>query len=120
MAAVGLLVRSHGALGFIPASVVRAIRYDVVITPFPGAELGMALVAGRVMPVLLLGSEGRALIVCDFEGELVGISGLEPVQSGFLEGDENGAISAGELVPTLNIQEHLERLGRNHERSDLG
>ena len=109
MAVAGLLVRSRGALGFLPASIVRAIRLDAVVTPYPGTDLGMSLVAGRVMPVLALGDEGRALIVCDVDGELVGLSGLDPIQSGFLEGDERGTVQDGVLVPTLSIDEHLQR-----------
>jgi hypothetical protein len=110
MAVAGLLVRSRGELTFLPASIIRAIRQDVVVTPYPSSELGMALVAGRVVPVLSLGDEGRALIVCDVDGELVGISGLEPIQSGFLDGDERGPVHEGVLIPTLRIEEHLERL----------
>jgi hypothetical protein len=108
VAVAGVLVRKRGTLGLIPASLVRAIRYDCVVTPYPGAELGMTLFAGRVIPVLNLGDEGRALIVCDIDGELVGVSGLEPLQSGFLEGDENGAVHDHVPVPILNIQEQLE------------
>jgi hypothetical protein len=109
MAAAGLLVRSRGELAFLPASIIRAIRHDVVVTPYPNSELGMALVAGRVMPVLSMGDDGRALIVCDVEGELIGISGLEPIQSGFLDGDERGPVQDGVLIPTLRILEHLEQ-----------
>ena len=109
MAVAGLLVRSRGELAFLSASIIRAIRYDVVVTPYPSTELGMALVAGRVLPVLSLGAEGRALIVCDVDGELVGLSGLEPMQSGFLDGDERGPVQDGVLIPTLRVEEHLER-----------
>lgn len=108
MAAAGLLVRNRSELAFIPATVVRAIRHDFVVTPYPGTELGMTLFAGRVIPVLDLGADDRAVIVCEVDGELVGIRGLEPLQSGFLPGDEHGAVYDGAPVPTLNIQEHLE------------
>lgn len=109
MALAGLLVQRAGALAFIPASLVRAIRYDCAVTPYPGTELGMTLFAGRVIPVLHLGDESRALIVCDIDGELVGVSGLEPMQSGFFDGDEAGAVHDHVRVPFLHIQEHLEQ-----------
>ena len=108
MSVAGVLVLKQGTLGLIPASLVRAIRYDCVVTPYPGAELGMTLFAGRVIPVLNLGGENRALIVCDIDGELIGVSGLEPLQSGFFDGDERGALHDHVPVPILNIQEQLE------------
>jgi len=109
VALAGVLVQKQGALGFIPASLVRAIRYDCIVTPYPGNKLGMTLFAGRVIPVLNLGDEGRALIVCDLDGELVGVLGLEPLQSGLFEGDEKGALHDHVLVPLLDIQEQLKQ-----------
>jgi hypothetical protein len=108
VAAAGLLVRNQGELGFIPASMVRAIRYDFVVTPYPGSQLGMTLFAGRVIPVLDMGSDDRAVIVCEVNGELVGVRGLEPIQSGVFDGDEHGAVYESAPVPTVRIEEHLE------------
>jgi hypothetical protein len=114
MPASGLLVRCRGELAFIPAPQVRFIRYDVFITPFPGTELGMALLDGRVVPVISLGPRVRALVVCDIDGETIAISGLEPMRSGFFEGDEQGPIEAGMLIPTLPIKNCLD-LSRNQK-----
>jgi hypothetical protein len=109
VALAGVLVQKQEALAFIPASLVRAIRYDCTVTTYPGTELGMTLFASRIIPVLNLGDGGRALIVCDLDGELVGVSGLEPLQSGFFDGDEKGALHGQVLVPILDIQEQLEQ-----------
>jgi len=115
VAVAGLLVRAGGALGIISAAVVRTVRYDFVVTPFPGTELGMALFAGRIIPVLRVGTDSRALIVCDIDGELMGVLGLEPVQSGLFEGDGQTALHEGVSVPHLNLQEHVDRW-RAHKR----
>jgi hypothetical protein len=109
------LVRSQGVLGFIPAVLVRAVRYDVVVTPYPGTDLGMTLFAGRVIPVLKLGDD-RALIVCDIDGETIGVLGLEPLQSGLLEGDDQAARYEGASVAHLDLREQLGRW-RAHRRS---
>jgi hypothetical protein len=109
MAAAGLMVRNRGVFEFIPAALVRAVRYDFVVTPYPGTELGMTLFAGRVIPVLSYGDDGHALIVCDIEGEIVGLTGLEPIQSGLLEGDDRSAVYEGVRVPHLNVREQLDR-----------
>ncbi len=108
MSAAGLLVRCKGQLAFIPASVVRFIGYDVVVTPFPGTELGMALLGGRVVPVVSLGPKQRAIVVCDVEGETVALAGLEPLKSGFFDGDEQGPIDSEKLIPTLPIHDYVE------------
>jgi hypothetical protein len=109
MSAAGLLVRCQGQLAFIPAAVARFIRYDIVVTPFPGTELGMALLAGRIVPVVSLGPPGRALVVCDNEGETVAFSGIEPIKSGFFDGDERGPIEANDIIPTLPIRDLVEK-----------
>jgi hypothetical protein len=114
MSASGLLVRCNGELAFIPAPQVRFIRYDVVVTPFPGREVGMALLDGRVVPVISLGPQVRALVVCDIDGETIAVSGLEPMRSGFFEGDEQGPIEDGRLVPTVPLKHRLE-LSRNQK-----
>lgn len=109
MAAAGLLVRRGGQTAFIPAAVVRFIRYDVVVTPFPGTELGMALLAGRIVPVISLGPSGRALVVCDVEGETIAFSGIEPLRSGFFEGDERGPVESSAIIPVLPIREYVDK-----------
>jgi hypothetical protein len=109
MSVAGLLVRCKGQLAFIPANIVRTVRYDVVETKFPGTDLSMALLGGRVVPVLSLGSKGRALVVCDIDGEAIAVSGLEPLKSGFFEGDEQGPIESDRLVPILPIHEYVEK-----------
>jgi hypothetical protein len=112
MSAAGLLVRYRGELAFIPASVARFIRYDVVVTSFPGTDLGMALLTGRIVPVIALGPAGRALVVCDIDGETIAFCGIEPQKSGFFDGDERGPIESNVVVPTLPIRDFVEQARR--------
>ena len=109
MAAAGLLVRLRGELAFIAAAWVRFVRYDVVVTPFPGTEFGMALIGGRVVPVIELGHDSRALVVCEVDGETVAFSGLEPLKSGFFDGSEQHPVEANEPIPPLPIRDYIER-----------
>jgi len=109
MAASGLLVRHDGKLAFIAAGWVKYVRYDVVVTPFPGMPFGMALMGGRVVPVIALGQESKALIVCEVDGENIAFSGLEPLKSGFFEGDDQNPLEANEPVPALPIRDYIEQ-----------
>ena len=109
MAATGLLVRYRGKLSFIQSTVVRFIRYDVAVTRFPGTELGMALLTGRIVPVILLGQDNKALVVCELDGESVAFSGLEPIRSGFFEGNEQRPLESGELIPVFPIRDLIEK-----------
>lgn len=116
MSVAGLLVRCKGKLAFIPANVVRYVRYDVVVTPFPGTDLSMALLGGRVVPVVSLGPKERALVVCDIDGETIAVSGLEPLKSGFFDGDEQGPIESDTVIPMLPIHEYVEK-SRGHRQT---
>ncbi len=109
MSAAGLLVQCGGQMAFIPAAVVRSVRYDVVVTQFPGTELGMVLLAGRIVPVISIGPSGRALVVCDIDGETVAFSGIEPIRSGFFEGDERGPIESSTIISTLPIRDYVDK-----------
>lgn len=109
MSVAGLLVRCKGQLAFLPANVARYVRYDVVVTPFPGTDLSMALLSGRVVPVVSLGPKERALVVCDIDGETIAVSGLEPLKSGFFEGDEQGPVESDTIIPILPIHEYVEK-----------
>jgi hypothetical protein len=46
--------------------------------------------------------------MCEVDGELIALSGLEPVKSGFFEGDAPGPTEAETLIPTLPIKEKVE------------
>jgi hypothetical protein len=109
MAASGLLVRFEGRPAFIPSTMVRFIRYDVVVTQVPGTELGMALLGGRIVPVITLGPEGKALLVCEVDGEAVAFSGLEPIKSGFFEGNDHQPLDADGAIPLLPVRDYVER-----------
>ena len=99
----GLVVRGQSGLHFIPAEVARSLVATPEVSVVPGARLGMALVSGEVVPVLPLGDELGALVVCDVEGELVGFSGLVPEASGFFEIAEGGVLFGRERALDLDL-----------------
>ncbi len=109
MSAAGLLVRYRNELAFIASTIVRFIRYDVAVTRFPGTEFGMALLTGRIVPVIDLGQENKALVVCELDGEPIAFSGLEPIRSGFFEGDDQQPLEAGTVIPIFPIRDLIER-----------
>jgi hypothetical protein len=47
------------------------------------------------------------LIICDLDGELLAVSGFEPIQSGIFDGDERGMRYEGVWVPTLAIHDQV-------------
>lgn len=112
MAASGLLVEHEGALAFLPASVVRAVRGDLVVTPFPGRQVGMALVNGKVVPVFYLGDHNHTLIICELDGEQFALAGLTPVRSGFFGGDDELTLHEGLAVPQLALKKLLDQWRR--------
>lgn len=112
MAASGLLVEHEEALAFLPASVVRAVRSDLVVTPFPGKQLGMALVNGKVIPVIYLGCLKHSLIICELDGEQFALAGLTPVRSGFFDGDDEQPFHDGLPVPQLALKKLLDQWRR--------
>jgi len=112
MAVSGLLVRLNGKLLFIAASVVRFIRYDVFVTPFPGTALGMALLTGRIVPVIELGPAGKSLVVCEVDGEAIAFSGLEPIRSGFFNGSEREPVEAGTVIPIFPVRDYIDQVRR--------
>lgn len=100
----GLLVRRGGARAFVSAEQARQIVPEPRISRVPGSPLGMALVAGRVVGVLELGTSTGALLVCELEGQLVACAGLSLERAGFFTKTPEGVWDSGELVPDLSLE----------------
>ena len=97
----GVVVIHKGRRCFVPAAVAREVVPRPVISRVPGTPLGMALVSGRVVPVIDLGDDRRQLLVCDLDGEAVAIAGLDVVEAGFFE--------AVDRMPTLDVAAEVRR-----------
>lgn len=100
----GLLVRRGGARAFVSAEQARQIVSEPRISRVPGSPLGMALVAGRIVGVLELGSSTGSLLVCELDGQLVACAGLALERAGFFSKTPEGVWDSGELVPDLALE----------------
>lgn len=109
----GLLVRSQRGEGFVPADVAESVVPAPTLSGVTGAPLDMALLGGRVLPVLPLGPRTGTLLVCRLEGELVAFSGLEVDRAGFFGAAADGVLVDGRFVPDLDLAGEL----RNVERA---
>lgn len=101
----GLLMRSDQGLRFIPADVAQNLVPEPEISDVPGTGVGMALVGGEVLPILPLGSNAGAVVVCEVRGERIAFSGLSPEAAGFFEALPGGVRVGKELVPELDLSE---------------
>jgi hypothetical protein len=101
----GLLVKAGGELGFVPATTARSVVPLPPLSPVARTPLEMALVNGRVVPVVALGSPTGVLVVCELDDETVGFSGLEVSEVGEFPGAERGGgvVVGGRAVPELDL-----------------
>jgi hypothetical protein len=63
----------------------------------------MALVGGEVVAVLALGEPSSELLLCEFEGQAVALSGLSADRVGFWPASESGVNVEGVTVPALDL-----------------
>ena len=63
----------------------------------------MALVSGEVVAVLALGEPSGELLLCDFDGQAVAVSGLSADRVGFWPASESGVSVDGVSVPALDL-----------------
>ena len=99
----GLLVRAGGELGFVPATTAHSIVPLPPMSPVGNTPLLMALVSGRVVPVVALGSPTSVLVLCELDEEPIGFSGLEVSAVGSYEATERGVLVDGRAVPELDL-----------------
>jgi hypothetical protein len=106
----GLLVKAGGELGFVPAHTVRSVVPLPPLSPVASTPLEMALVNGRVVPVVALGSPTGVLVVCELDDEAVGFSGLEVSEVGLFAATERGVLLGERTVPELDLLDALRSL----------
>src|SRR3954466_15743601 len=96
----GLLVRRGGQLSFLPASVARWLLPLPRLTKIPWDCAQMALVGGEVVAGrapgapggggLLRGEPSGELLLCEFEGKALALSGLSAERVGFWPASDSG------------------------------
>jgi hypothetical protein len=106
----GLLVRAGGEVGFVPATTARSVVPLPPLSPVANTPLLMALVNGRVVPVVALGSPTGVLVLCELDDEPIGFSGLEVTRVGAFEETERGVLVDGRVVPELDLPGALRSL----------
>lgn len=107
--AAGIVVEVGGARRFVPAGIAREIVPRPVVSRVPGRDLGVALVSGRVVPVIDLGSDREQLVLCDVDGDAVALGGLSVIESGFFDTDRGAVRVGGERVPELDVADAVAR-----------
>jgi hypothetical protein len=99
----GLLVKRGVETLFIPASVARQLVPSPRLSRVPWDTAQMALVGGEVVAVVELGEPSGLLVLCEFSGQMLALSGLSAEKVGFWP--ESGAgIRVGDMqVPELDL-----------------
>ena len=88
--AAGVLLRIRGETRFLPATQVEAILPTPRLSEVPGSAFRLALIAGRVVPVLELGPPSGHVVVCSAGGEAVALAGVSVEEAGFVMADADG------------------------------
>jgi hypothetical protein len=80
----------------------------------------MALVGGEVVAVLVLGEASGELLLCEFDGQAVALSGLSADRVGFWPASEAGVSVDGTIVPALDISEALKEFRSDRPAAQEG
>ncbi len=105
----GLLLRTSDGLRFLPASVVTSVAALPPILRVAGAPegvLGIVHENGQILPVVEIGPERAALLVCTYLGEPLGLVGAEIVRAGLFDPDPNAPeclLYEGESARTFDL-----------------
>lgn len=98
-----VLIESSLGRRYVQASLVRRIDARPSPTAIPGTRVGLSLVASRSAVTIDLGSGPHAL-VCDVDGELALLAGVDVEQVGFFDGHEDAIDFDGARVPRLDVR----------------
>ena len=105
----GVVVGLDNELYFVPAGVAEGIVQRPVVTRVPGTAIGMALIGGRIVPVIDLSPRREELLVCDVDGEPLALSGLAVHGTGFYPREDDGVRVDGELLRELDVKSAVRR-----------
>lgn len=112
----GILIRTAEGLFFLPATVVTSVAALPPILRVAGAPegvLGIVQEAGEILPVVEIGPERHALLVCNYLGEPLGLVGCEIVRAGMFEPDPaapESLLYEGERAKTFELATIYARL----------
>ena len=116
----GLLVRRGEQRYFLPESVARSLWPLPRLTQIPWDCAQMTLVGGEVVAVLALGEASGELLLCEFDGQAVALSGLRAERVGFWPASESGVSVDGVTVPALDVHAALRQFQRDRSSSQEG
>lgn len=104
---------------FLSARIAQRVVRGATVSPIPSSRLGMALIGGRVIPVVALGTGSSELIVCELwddvragvdpappkgPTETIAVSGVTVLASGaFTRLDPTHVEFEGESVEALDL-----------------
>lgn len=109
MQTAAVIVRGPTGRCFVRAENAHHIVPQPTISRVPYRDIGMALVAGRVVSVLELGAATGALLLCELDGEAVGFSGLVIERVGLFDVSLEGAHVDEVVLPELALADLLEQ-----------
>ncbi len=103
-----LLVRRRSELRFIPARCVRRVLGDRPITELPGAGFGLTWADGEIVCVHSVDAIPGPIVLCNVDGGLVGIRGLEVVGPARCAVDAQRALVDGVWIDELDLEDLTE------------
>ncbi len=116
----GLLVLRGSELSFLPASVARWLLPLPRLTKIPWDSAQMALVGGEVVAVLSLGEASGELLLCEFDGQAVALTGLSAERVGFWPASDSGVSVDGVSVPALDLSAALRQFQKSRPSTQEG
>jgi hypothetical protein len=99
----GLLVKRGAETLFIPANVARQLVPSPRLSRLPWDSAQMALAGGEVVAVVELGEPSGLLVLCEFSGQLLALSGLAAERAGFWPESGAGVRVDDAHVPELDL-----------------
>jgi len=97
------VIRSARGRHFVAAEVAKKLASRPTVTPVPGTAFGMALVGGQVVSVIDLGGAPAALLLCEADGQLLALSGIDAERAGFFEAAPGGVSVDGGVAFDLDV-----------------
>jgi hypothetical protein len=114
----GLLVKRGSERLFLAASIARHWVPLPRLTQLPWDSAQMALVGGEIVAVIELAPPSFALLLCEYEGQTLALSGLKAEQVGFWPAADDGVSVEGVAVPALDLGAALAQFHDTHHRSE--
>src|SRR4051812_7520261 len=113
----GLLVKRGSERLFVAASIARHLVPLPRLTQIPYDCAQIALVGGEIVAVLELAAPSGVLVLCDYEGQTLALSGLNAEEVGFWPETEGGVSVDGVDVPALDLGAALAQFHDSHHLS---